>query len=269
MKIEATDLRDAIADGIKLRGYNALLMLGNRGEIPKPEYLTTAAICLSLGDKCRGQNIKLPQMIIRAEEQTSMIWKKKRFLAKKNSLPIVPESEFVRNGRVDISLLRCDGLESTFGVIENKGLSTFTKDNQLTVNSRTEIDKDIKRNADFHNIFSADESIQYTAFTFYLEDTNSKLNTEGKKYCTQMHKYFEDYLTQLNLPSNFYKNVLIDTWDSHLYESEAHALRVDCTCGPSAYEEDPPWHIAFGVISLYRTGDCIVDQKNLSSNPVP
>lgn len=71
MHLEATDLRDAIAGGVRSVVHRSVQMAGERSEAPPPEYLTTASLCFSLCDFAEPRKLLLK---IRTEEQTSGMW---------------------------------------------------------------------------------------------------------------------------------------------------------------------------------------------------
>lgn len=274
MKIEAKDLRDAIATGLQSLVARFIELTGNRGEDPRPEYLTTASLCFSLVDFARKSH---PEIRIRAEEMTSKVWAATNFrrLLKKRGQRVstqrrrkkrylMRQKNSTRNGNVDITLFDGAGFEHPFAVIENKGILTFTAAGELDAKGKDEVGKDIKRNFEFVLRSGAQGGVQFCAFTFYLRDIKSVLIAEGEAYCREKRQYFERYLNSLNLNPEIRGNVLVDTFDHDLYPSEEAARAKDNSDGPCAHEEHPPWHLAYGIITLYRTGDHIDDSQRLS-----
>lgn len=276
MAIEAKHLRAAIAKGVKSIVYRSMRLTGERGEDPRPEYLTTAAICFSLCDFADEQR-QQQAIRIRAEEMTSAVWAKSNFrrLVKQQGQGLrarrrskkraaVRQRDSTRSGNVDITLLDGTALEHPFAVVENKGLLTFTKTDELGAGSKAEFEKDIKRNFEFVLRNGASGGVQFGAFTFYLRDTRSVLQDDGKAFCKGKQDYLARYLRSLDLHPDVRVNVLVDTLDDNLYATEADARERQWDDGPEAVEMDPPWHLAFGVISLYRVGDHVSDTLELS-----
>lgn len=277
MTIEAQDLRNAIATGIKSMGYRSIQLIGNRGDDPRPEYLTTASICFSLCDFAERRPPS-QEIHIRAEEMTSAVWAKTNVLQllkrrgqgaraqrRSKKRAAIRQRNSTRNGNVDITLFEGAGFEQPFAVVENKGMLTFTKLGELGAGSKSEVEKDIKRNFEFVLRNGAQGGVQYGAFTFYLRDADSTLTAQGKAYCKEKREYFEKYLQTLDLHPDVRINVLVDTLDANLYETDADARVKDFEDGPEAHDMDPAWHLVYGVISLYRIGASISDSSNLFS----
>lgn len=276
MPIEARHLRNAIAKGIKSIVRHSTQLTGERGEDPRPEYLTTAAICFSLCEFADEQR-QHHAIRIRAEEMTSTVWAKTRFRSLVNGRRRRPrarnrvknkaprrQKDSTRSGNVDITLLDGTNLEHPFAVVENKGLLKFTKADELASGSKAEFDKDIKRILEFVLRNGSDGGVQYGASTFYLRDTESVLHEHGKSFCQGKQNYLTKYTRSLGLHRDVHVNVLVDTLDHNLYETDAAAREREWDGGPEAVEMDPPWHLAFGVISVYRVGDHVADTLQLS-----
>jgi len=274
VKVEATDLRDAIAGGIQSLLRRTIQLTGERGEDPRPEYLTTAAICFSLCDfaeahaGCRG-------MRIRSEEMTSDVWGKGlvRSLMRKSSRKAKLRSkakrrrgkrqrDSTRTGNVDITLFSGESFEHPFAVIENKGLLHFTRDGSLYAGSRAEVVKDLSRNAEFVLRLGSAAGVQYSAFTFYVRDKTSVIRTDAEAFKQRTTTRLIETVQALNLDANLRSNVLLRTFDDNLYESE-EAARAPDDLGAPAHDMDPAWHLLYGIISIYRVGDEVVDEQRL------
>lgn len=269
--IEATDLRDAISRGIGRLQRLAMCLTSERGEVPRPEYLTTTAVSLEL---CEFTETYSPlELKIRCEEQTKSIWGKERahgllrrvapdrrknwFGALKSML-----RNASRNGNVDITLFRNSAFEKAVAVIENKGLLHFTDSGQLYSSSRQELKKDLDRNAEFVARQGPTGGIEYSAFTFFLKDEGSVTCTDADGFLATKKTFFEDYVRDMGLDPHLRFNVLISSFDDYLYATEAAAAEPD-ESGAPAFDLHPAWHIAYGVISIYREGVTIVDRKSL------
>ena len=170
--------------------------------------------------------------------------------------------ESARKGNVDISLFSGSAFELPFGVIENKGVLRFNKLGDLYVGSRAEVEKDLRRNAEFVLHSAATGGVEYSAFTFYLEDDSSALEDQAREYRAGMRDYFEKEVQALGLDASLRANVWIDTLDHDLYESDEKARETD-EHGAPAIDMHPPWHLVFGVISIYRVGRNVTDEELL------
>jgi len=272
MKLEATDLRNEIATGMCSLVDRFVQMFGERGETLRPEYLTTASICFSLCDFAARHNLHLK---IRSEEKTSDVWakglvkslisrrdrdlKQKKRLKHRKSLQ---QRNSSRNGNVDITLLTGQSFEHPFAVIENKGMLNFTNGGSLYAGSRAEVEKDLRRNAEFVLRLGSYGGVQYAAFTFYLRDSDSALTDQGMAFAKEKRCYFERLLQSLNLHPNLRTNVSVKTLDDDLYASEEEARHTDENGAP-AIDMHPPWHLLYGIISIYREGDQVIDARRL------
>lgn len=265
MKLEAKEIRDAIAEGIKSLLGRMIALSDQRNEDPRPEYLTTAAVAFALGDYVRNKSLH-GQMRIRCEELTKHLWRRATFkwLFKKfPNLPRpTPESDF-RNGNVDISLFEGQGFERPFAVIENKGILKFGRDGELYAGSYNEVHKDLKRNADFIVGLGAVDGVHYTAFTFYLRDEDSALIEHGDAYIAEKKRYFENLVDGLDLDPALKRNVLIKTWDHGLFLSKEAALEED-ERGQPAIDAEGSWHLLYGIISIYQPRNVVIDGQSLS-----
>ena len=264
MKFEASDLLDAIANGVKSVLPRTMELTGERGEDPRPEYLTTASVCFSLCDFARERGLQ-GLLRIRCEEKTSDVWGKGlvRWLLQKLQSGNKPgkEADF-RDGNVDITLLSGRGFESPFAVIENKGLLHFTSEGHLYAGSRSEVVKDLKRNAAFVTGMAVAGGVQYSAFTFYLRDKLSVTKHDGRAFRAQMRRYFQRLVGELALGENLHANVHIEAFDEDLYESAEAALASEDSGAP-ANDMFPAWSLLYGVISIYREGDHVLDARRL------
>lgn len=153
------------------------------------------------------------------------------------------------------------GFESPFAVIENKGLLHFTSDGNLYAGSRTEIVKDLKRNAAFVRGMAVVGGVQYSAFTFYLRDKLSVTTHDGLAFRAQMRRYFQRLIGELAL-GDLRAHVHIDSFDEDLYESADAAMAPEDSGAP-ANDMFPAWSLLYGVISIYREGDRVLDAQRL------
>lgn len=263
MQIEVADLKATIISGLKKAWYNNFVMTGERNEDITPEYLTTAAVCYAFCNHIDKNGLN-GQLVIRSEEMTSVLWAKaliRVFLKVGSKLGLKRDSD-LREGNVDISIsTKGNGFEQTFAVIENKGFLSFTQSGELYKGSRVELEKDLKRNAEFVAEASAHGGVEYSAFTFYLRDNQSVLKAEGKKFCQDKEKYFKS-LTEstLNHSSLFSVDVEVKTLEDNLFVS-AHAANHRDEHGCPAYMAEGTWHIAYGVISIYAPRKVVIQNK--------
>lgn len=272
--IEATDLRDAIAKGVKSMVPLAIQLTSERGEAPRPEYLTTAAVSLELG--AFAERFDSLELKIRCEEQTKVIWGKlrahgllgqrtatgrKSWLSKLVSML----RDASRKGNVDITLFRDGSFEKPILVVENKGLLHFMDNGELRAGSRSELKKDLDRNAEFVTEQGPAGGIEYSAFTFYLKDADSVTRADADNFLAAKRTYFEDYVRSIALPSHLRINVVVRSFDDNLYESKEAALEPG-ESGAPASDLDPAWHLAYGIISIYREGATIGDTRGLSAS---
>jgi hypothetical protein len=264
MEFEASDLLDAIATGIKSVLPRTMELTGERGEDPRPEYLTTASVCFSLCDFARDRGLQ-GVLRIRCEEKTSDVWGKGfvRWILDRLRSGMKPGklTDF-RDGNVDITLLSGHGFESPFAVIENKGLLHFTAEGQLYAGSRSEVIKDLKRNAAFVSGMAAAGGVQYSAFTFYLRDRVSVTRQDGDAVKARMRRYFQGLLEELGLGVGLRTHVRIEDFDDDLYESPEDALAPEDSGAPAS-DMYPAWSLLYGVISIYRAGTVVLDVRKL------
>jgi hypothetical protein len=274
MRIEATALRGAIADGIERRRKLSMLLTNERGDSPKPEYLTTACVCMALGDFVERSRLE-NRVKIHAEELTKDIWGRERAhallslrnasKAKRRKLIAWREQRVNsgRKGNVDIMLVHGGAMDKPFAVIENKGTLTFRQDGQLGAGSEAEIRKDLLRNLDFFTRRGPTGGVEYAALTGFLRDENSHLREHGRAFCAAKKKFFQDYVGTFDLPDYLRIDVLVETYDEILYETEATAQAHDENGAP-AIDTDSPWHIAHVIISMYHVGLVVNDEQDLA-----
>lgn len=249
MKINWRDLRSWIKQGIESAGLSYFQMTESWSNCPKPEYLTTSAICFSIAEevkhKCVGHSI-----LIRAEEKTRQVWGNSNVLKLLRGIGLHKRNSD-RNGNVDITIYRDkSGVEQPFAVIENKGLLSFAADGNLYQNSADEISKDISRLVEF--LGSSDAGgIEYGGFTFYLEDSRSVLSCEGFAYRAKKQQFFEALMQGLVIDPSVKFDVFLAALNHQLYESEC-AANAD-----SEHGELDCSHVVFGIISLYRDDECV------------
>jgi hypothetical protein len=271
MAYEATDLFEAIRTGIEDFSGNPIRE-EHREEVPHPEYLTTSAIAFSLA--AEGQSSPGNRFTVKCEDLTSKVWnlslltslfkRKKTLRAIKRRKARIKQRQrdsSERKGNIDITLYNAH--ELPFALIETKGKLTFTAENQLYAGSRKEFIKDLKRNAEYLTRTGGIWGIQYGAFTFYLKDATSVLKSEGASFQQKMTSYFEDLVKGMELHRSIRTHVHIATFDDGLYNTHQEAMEGD-EHGAPAQEMYPAWHTLYGIISLYRVGDKISDNRQLA-----
>jgi hypothetical protein len=265
MKLEAKELRDAVAYGVRSLLGRWVSLTDERNEDPHPEYLTTAAVAFSLGDFARKKGLA-GKLRIRCEKKTNDLWLlgSLKVFMKQVSAAIRPvqKADF-RSGNVDITLFDGSGFEQPFSVIENKGLLKFGADGEIYTGHRNEVVKDLKRNAAFITGLGAVDGINYSAFTFYLRDNDSSFPEHADAYKAKKKAYFEKLVDGLGLDPSLKRNVLIDTWDHGLFSSKQEAEEPD-EYGQPAIDSQGTWHLLYGVISLYKPGGVVLDTARLS-----
>lgn len=274
MQIETVDLRKAIADGLIEAVHKQFYMLGEHGEEPRPEYLTTAAVAFTLADFAWHNDLH-GEMKVRCEPMTGDVWRKGHIRTRLSDLdhwrqqPAPKVESDDRKGNVDISLYMGSSFEESFGVIENKGLLSFTKKGDLYGSSRSEVEKDLLRNIEFVLGSLGQGGVEYSAFTFFLKDDTSRLKEEGEDFCRRHRQFFEsmvrEILTSRDPNGILRTNVTVDTADDGFYESSDAALAVD-EDGAPAQDMHPPWHIAYGIVSVYRLGKFLTDKRSLPAS---
>jgi hypothetical protein len=180
-------------------------MTSERGEVPRPEYLTTAAVSLELSNFAKDYGPL--ELKIRCEEQTKVIWGKlrahgllrQRLASDRQSWVSKLQSMFrdaSRRGNIDIA------------VIENKGLLQFTDAGELYAGSRVELKKDQDRNVEFVMEQGPAGGVEYSAFTFYMKDVDSVTRADADSFLAGKQTYFEDYVRGMALPSHLRVNVV-------------------------------------------------------------
>jgi hypothetical protein len=102
--------------------------------------------------------------------------------------------------------------------------------------------------------------VQYSAFTFYLRDSSSGIQQQGKQFCADKKAFLERHLRTLNLPAGLKTDVLVKEWDADLFESTEQIQQLE-----SEGEIPEPWHLAYGIISICRVGEDISDEQQLSA----
>lgn len=268
--IEATGLRDAIAKGVNCMVPLAIRMTSERGEVPRPEYLTTAAVSLELSNFAKDYGPL--ELKIRCEEQTKVIWGKLRAHSLLHQRQASDRQSWVnklqsmfrdasRRGNIDIALFH-GSFEKPIAVIENKGLLHFTDAGELYASSRVELKKDLDRNVEFVREQGPAGGVEYSAFTFYMKDAGSVTRADADSFLAGKKTYFEDYVRGMALPPNLRVNVVVHSFDDNLYLSNEAALEPD-ESGAPACDLDPAWHLAYGIISIYREGESIVNTQAL------
>jgi len=254
MQIDVDNLNRVVVAGLKSAWQRHFILTDQRDENIRPEYLTTAAICDAFSCFIVEEEFA-GRLVVRSEEMTRRIESKSflfEFFSRKNGRRGRPDS-LIRKGNVDISLAtRESGLESTFGVIENKGFLSFRQDGELYKGSRRELEKDLRRNAEFVGDSVGDSGIEYSAFTFYMRDSASVLKADSKKFCNAKKFYFESVAKEL-LGSSSHALLLVEvnTLDENLFCSDDEANEVSEDGSPS-YVSAGTWHIAYGFVCIYR-----------------
>jgi hypothetical protein len=195
----------------------AIRMTSERGEVPRPEYLTTAAVSLELSNFAKDYGPL--ELKIRCEEQTKVIWGKlrahgllrQRLASDRQSWVSKLQSMFrdaSRRGNIDIALFRHGSFEKPIAVIENKGLLQFTDAGELYAGSRVELKKDQDRNVEFVMEQGPAGGVEYSAFTFYMKDVDSVTRADADSFLAGKQTYFEDYVRGMALPSHLRVNVV-------------------------------------------------------------
>jgi hypothetical protein len=261
MQVDVVDLHNAIIDGLKKAWLNHFAMTDERDEDIRPEYLTTASVCYALLEFVDKLKIK-GRMVIRAEEQTRSLWGKiclPRFLHIGSRQGLKSESR--RKGNVDISFAaKRAGVEEPLGVVENKGFVLFTSSNILYASSMKELKKDIERNIEFVS-GSDGQGIEYSAFTFYLRDKKSILESHGRDYRDCKKAYFSCLCKEIvSCYGDLHFHVDIDILESNLFSSKKEAEAID-EHGCPACTAEGTWNILYGIISIYRFGNTLIQEK--------
>ena len=87
------------------------------------------------------------------------------------------------------------------------------------------------------------------------------MKNEGDTFFQAKKDYFEKICNELILASvDLYFEVEINFLESHLFDSDAEA-NVPDKYGCPAYTTEGTWNIAYGVISIYRTGNVVIHKK--------
>ena len=253
MSISYKDINNCICNGLKESWFKNFQMTGERRDSIKPEYLMTMAICFSFAGYIFPHLHEV--LIVRSEHQTKKIWQKlgSKYWRLRIRRLLELTTNSTRNGNVDICLLfKYQGVEQPIGIIENKGYLQFTNSNLLYQNSENELRKDLKRNIKFlAEVAPGCRGVEYTAFTFLLNDTQSALKSEGLAYCNDKKIYFEEYVDRLIQGLGFERKVIVGTVDSELYGS-VQELNEPGEDGRPASLDSPPWQIAYGVIVIHN-----------------
>ena len=252
----ASSLKNIVIKGIEKAWLNQFNMSNNiHCSLKKPEYLTTISLCLTFSDWLKEINLN-EDLFIEAEYLTKELWShiNKNNLYNGNNKSINILEDF-RDGQVDIVILKKQIANIPLVIIENKGHLKFLKGTNILYKiSYKELEKDIKRNLDFlSGTTNLIQQVKYTAFTFYLDDINSTTKNEGKKYCKNKKKYFEKLIKNLNIKNinSFCVDVDVATLNDDLYMNAKDGNKTD-EVGCPAYVDNPPNHLVYGIISIYR-----------------
>lgn len=258
MKITAEALCNEIELGMFEVYQKYCLMTGQECEPVEPEYLTSAGLTFRLAEYF--DRIGPDSFSVRAEEQTRVVWRRAmlpvivrgRNLLARNRVKEALKKNSSRKGNVDISIAgRSSEWESTFAVIENKGLLRFAGNGRLYKSRLNEISKDLKRNAEFvQGLLST--GVECAVFTFYLHDVISVLKADGVMYIAEKQQYFEKLASDYDT-SGICRIVKVATLDDRLFANREEAEEPD-EHGMPAYEKDGTSHLAMGLICFWRPG---------------
>ncbi|ENU80120.1 hypothetical protein F975_01873 [Acinetobacter sp. ANC 3789] len=260
--INANSIHYALVKGLHDTWNEQFYMTDDPYNNLRPEYLTTASVCYSLADFVSSTQLR-GYIIVRAEELTKKIWKDlnlvkslNRNKRKNKKKKIKFKKDSARKGNTDITLFqKLNGHECPFAIIENKEYLKFTKQYKMYSASRNEFKKDIKRNIEFLNAtrFPNTIGIEYTAFTFFINDTYSTTETESKDFLKHINRYFQKLFS-------IYKKKYRDL----IFEFEIGSLIMLLPSSTSQQEyicddgsKDDTCHQLYGVISIFRNGQVI------------
>jgi hypothetical protein len=228
-----------------------------------PEYLTTAAVCYALADHIKGHGLR-GLVTVRAEELTRLLWGKFQlpaFLGGKRKSDLKANSD--RPGNVDISMaIKRSAFEQTFAVVETKGFLKFGENGDLYKHSRGEIKKDLLRNTEFI-VGHAGRGVEYSAFTFYLRDVQSVLKSDGDDYRRRMSAFFQNEAESIIGPQPGLSVVAeVGSLSENLFATNEAAMAPDENGAP-AVEMQGHSHIAYGIISIFKPGEIVVNEGKL------
>jgi hypothetical protein len=248
INLEAAEIRDAVRAGLYRAWHNHFVMTDEIDEDIVPEYLTTAAVCYALADHIKGHGLR-GLVTVRAEELTRLLWGKFQlpaFLGGKRKSDLKANSD--RPGNVDISM-----------AIKR---SEFGENGDLYKHSRGEIKKDLLRNTEFI-VGHAGRGVEYSAFTFYLRDVQSVLKSDGDDYRRRMSAFFQNEAESIIGPQPGLSVVAeVGSLSENLFATNEAAMAPDENGAP-AVEMQGHSHIAYGIISIFKPGEIVVNEGKL------
>ena len=263
MTIEASDLVEDIRKGVERSWLTNFQMSDSPYELIEPEYLTTVCVCQTLASSLNGL------YRIRAEEKTRSIWKARALISwlSATSWQSLRES-YIRKGNVDISISERRGnLNMPFAVIENKNFLRLTRDRKLYRNSRNEIHKDLNRNLEFLLGKNSQGAVEFTAFTFYVQDSESVTKCDGKKFRDEVKTQVQNLVREkTNSHGHLHTYAEVESCSDSLYPTFEDAIEPDEN-GCPAYVAYNPHHIAYGLILIFISGSIVVYNKGFNRPP--
>ena len=263
MTLEVADLLHDIRRGLKKSWLTNFRMSDSMHNLIKPEYLTTVCICQKLASSLNGI------CRIEAEEKTGSIWKATALISwlSRNKWLSLRESK-IRKGNVDISLSTLhNGLSIPFAVIENKNFLRFTKEFVLYKQSNEEISKDLDRNIEFLLGENHQGAVEFTALTFYVQDKNSVTKSDGDKFRQCVKQTINSVVAPKLSPCPHLKvHIEVESCADSLFSTHNDAIEPDEDDCP-AYVKNPPYHIVYGVITIFSPGSILVYNKGFNRTP--
>ena len=296
MSMEAAWLHDSIVRGVRDLSSHTNWIRPGPAKAPHPEYLTTASIAFRLSDEaCKGGL----ELEVACEEQTKTVWnlgalspwfrqareRFEYFLAHRRgtlsdeqkaagppaAAQRVHQPPDMRNGRVDLAVYQTsEGFGQPIAVVENKGVLRFTETRELYKAAAAELAKDVTRNLKFVQENGVLGGTQLASFTFYVEDSESSTADEALRRCGKLREAIEQKVLSVAGSTQLHYVVEVGTWDSNLAKRAAPAAspptRVKDLLDDDSADQEPPeeyWHVAYGVVTVYRTGAGLTDVARL------
>ncbi|MCD9506438.1 hypothetical protein [Photobacterium phosphoreum] len=218
----------------------------------KPEYFTTTKVCESLANLSGSASFPL---VIRAEEKTKTVVNNIKFWNSRGD-------NTTRNGNIDITLYRrSNGLEETVGIVEIKNFLKLKVDQSLDQKSKNEVKKDLIRNAELiEKSISYGGSLDFSGFTFYVNDNKSIVKTDGDRFVSKIKSEMTTYVKSVlnnKLPQGVAACVEIETIRSNLFSSQTEAFDLDCD-GCQNYISENLYHSVLGVVYLHNSNSIVV-----------
>lgn len=250
--MELSDLVSYIKIGLSDAWLLNLKLVDEPFESIKPEYFTTTKICESLANLSGHASFPL---VIRAEEKTGTVVNNIKFWNSRGD-------NTTRNGNIDITLYRrSNGLEETVGIVEVKNFLKLKSDQSLDQNSKSEVKKDLIRNAELINkSINHKGNLDFSCFTFYVNDNKSIVNTDGVQFISKIKNEMTTFVNNVlnnKLPPSVSASVEIETIRSNLFDSKAEAFELDCDDCPS-YVSKNLYHSVLGIVYLHNSNSTVV-----------